>query len=34
VVNFHITNLRDKLGAGSRRDAVVKALRLGLIDLD
>jgi len=33
VVNFHITNLRDKLGAGSRRDAVVKALRLGLIDL-
>ena len=34
VVNFHITNLRDKLGAGSRRDAVVKSLRLGLIDFD
>jgi LuxR family transcriptional regulator, quorum-sensing system regulator LasR len=34
VVNFHITNVRGKLGVGSRRDAVVKSLRLGLIDLD
>ena len=34
VVNFHITNVRSKLGVGSRRDAVVKSLRLGLIDLD
>lgn len=34
VVNFHITNIRNKIGAGNRRDAIVKALRLGLIDLD
>ena len=34
VVNFHITNIRGKLGVGSRRDAVVKSFRLGLIDLD
>jgi len=34
VVNFHITNIRGKLGVGNRRDAVVKSLRLGLIDLD
>lgn len=33
TVNFHITNFRYKLDVGSRREAVVKAIRLGLIAL-
>lgn len=33
TANFHITNFRRKLDVGSRREAVVKALRLGLISL-
>lgn len=33
VVNFHINNLRGKLSANTRHQAVIKALRLGLITL-
>lgn len=33
TVNFHITNFRRKLNVGTRREAIVKAIRLGLIDL-
>jgi LuxR family quorum-sensing transcriptional regulator LasR len=31
VVNFHFNNLRKKFNTTSRRHAVVKAIRLGLI---
>ncbi len=31
TVNFHLTNLRRKFGVASRQQAVVKAIRLGLI---
>lgn len=31
VINFHFSNLRRKFGVTSRRQAVVKAVRLGLI---
>ncbi|MEW6164270.1 MAG: LuxR family transcriptional regulator [Pseudomonadota bacterium] len=33
VVNFHMTNARRKLDVTTRREAVVKALRLGLLQL-
>lgn len=33
VVNFHIKNVRQKLDVGTRREAVVKAIRLGIISL-
>ena len=32
AVNFHFTNIRHKFGTSSRRQAVVKAIRLGLIN--
>jgi LuxR family quorum-sensing transcriptional regulator LasR len=32
-VNFHIANLRNKFGVNRRNDVVIKAIRLGLIDL-
>ena len=32
-VNFHIANLRNKFGVSRRNDVVIKAIRLGLIDL-
>ena len=32
-VNFHISNLRAKFGVSRRNDVVIKAIRLGLIDL-
>ncbi|MBB3223611.1 helix-turn-helix transcriptional regulator [Pseudoduganella umbonata] len=32
-VNFHIANLRGKFGVSRRNDVVIKAIRLGLIDL-
>jgi LuxR family quorum-sensing transcriptional regulator LasR len=34
TVDFHIGNLRTKLGAGSRRIIAVKAVQLGLVELD
>lgn len=34
VVNFHMSNIRRKMGLSSRRAAAVKAVRLGLISLD
>lgn len=34
VVNFHIANVRQKFDVGTRREAVVKAIRLGLISVD
>lgn len=34
AVNFHITNFRQKLDCPTRRDAVVKAIRYGIIQLD
>lgn len=33
TANFHITNFRLKLDVGTRREAVIKAIRLGIIDL-
>ncbi len=33
TVNFHVTNLRQKFEVGSRREAIVKAVRLGIIEL-
>jgi len=33
TANFHITNFRRKLDVASRREAVVKAIRLGIIGL-
>ena len=33
TVNFHVTNLRHKFNVGSRREVIVKALRLGVIEL-
>lgn len=33
TANFHITNFRQKLDVGTRREAIVKAIRLGLIAL-
>lgn len=32
-VNFHMGNLRSKFGVSRRNDVVIKAIRLGLIDL-
>lgn len=34
TVEFHMRNLLDKLGASSRADALMRAQRLGWIDLD
>lgn len=34
TVNFHMSNIRRKMGVGSRRVAAVKAVRMGLICLD
>lgn len=34
AVNFHMSNIRRKMGFSSRRAAAVKAVRLGLIALD
>lgn len=34
AVNFHMSNIRSKMGLSSRRAAAVKAVRLGLITLD
>lgn len=31
TINFHMTNIRRKFGVGTRRQAVVKAISLGLI---
>lgn len=31
TVNFHISNIRRKFGVGSRRQAIVKAIRFGMI---
>ncbi len=31
TVNFHVRNLRDKLGANSKHQAVLRALKLGLL---
>lgn len=33
TTNFHIANIRQKLDVSTRREAVVKAIRLGLINL-
>lgn len=33
TINFHITNIRRKFDVGTRREAVVKAIRLGLVRL-
>lgn len=32
-VNFHVCNMRTKFGVNRRNDVVIKAIRLGLIDL-
>jgi LuxR family transcriptional regulator, quorum-sensing system regulator LasR len=34
VVNFHMSNIRQKLGVSSRRAAAVMAVRLGLVSID
>lgn len=34
AVNFHLNNVRQKFGVSSRSQAVVKAIRLGLLILD
>lgn len=34
VINFHMNNLRRKFSVGTRQQAVIKAIRLGLITLD
>lgn len=31
TINFHFTNIRSKFGASTRRQAIVKAIRLGII---
>lgn len=33
TVNYHIANIMDKLNVTTRQQAVIKALRLGLIQL-
>lgn len=32
TVNFHFTNIRNKFGASTRREAIVKAIRLGIVN--
>ena len=34
TVNFHMTNIRSKFGVSSRSAAAIKAVRMGLIDID
>lgn len=33
TVEFHLSNIRDKLSARSRTDAVVRAVQAGVLDL-
>lgn len=34
TINFHIANIKQKFDVGSRQQAVIKAIRLGLLHLD
>ena len=34
TINFHIANIKQKFEVGSRQQAIIKAIRLGLLRLD